>query len=975
MTNGNSRTNGNGRMNVNGRNPFPGLRAFEPEEDHLFFGREKETDELRRRLRAARFLAVIGSSGSGKSSLVKSGMIPSLHAGFMAGAGSSWRVVTLRPGEDPLGNLAKALQGSAVVAAMSGAASTKEMVLAVTLRDSSLGVAETVKHAQLPAGENVLVLVDQFEELFRFKRSRDVHHSDDEAVAFVKLLLDAARQDYVPVYVALTMRSEFIGECMPFPGLPEAINRGQYLIPRMTRDDLRAAITKPVAVSGATIAPRLVVRLLNEVGDETDHLPVLQHALMRTWDAWALDHAGGEPVDVRHYEAIGTMKSALSQHAEEAYDDLKSERARAIAERLFKTITETTEEGRGVRRPTRLDRIAAVCNAAEAEVAGVVETFRQTGRAFLQPPVGVELEADSIIDISHESLMRLWTRLVGWTKEEGRSTDIYSRLSRSARRHEAGEESLWRNPQLQIGLRWREENRPTAAWAGDEADFARSMRFLNRSRRAHQLRRAALTAAVLLVIAGLAWWVYLQRVENRRQQVENQRLAEEAVLLNEQIARLKREQQAEQVQVEEGAQEVLELRERNGQLKAGVAAAQKRREALNVNIKTLRESNKNDEQKIGVLNKENEALAQKHAGMVSEAKVLSIEQGILLDEGEDLKRQTYTLNVEQGQLTKEEESARARSAGLFEKAMWLGYIPSPMVLAPAIKEYPPLTFDEMIANIFNVPRDIADNDALRRQIEELQRMLDQLRAARLRQVDEARWLKRENELLELQLSALLKEVQGLERVESQLAARGRELRRLAAAAEKQNREFRLAVTQFEADNVKRRDEVEGLRKANEAMRKQNSEIVHDINSLRLSINGHDKNIRFLTKFITEALNRLVKPGPQVSADAAGLQAVAAFRLAPFDPEDPAQPSVYNALWLALNRLDEKALGELIKPSANGKGKIGTTTSEVLARKICDRVKRGFTEDEWRLFFPQQDYREPNRQSPLGDPCTPPGAGR
>ena len=106
----------------------------------------------------------------------------------------------------------------------------------------------------------------------------------------MKLLLEATSQQDVPIYVVITMRSDFIGDCMEYHGLPEAINASQYLVPRMTRDELRAAITGPVAVGGGEIAPRLVLRLLNDVGDDQDQLPVLQHALMRTWDYWA-----GEP--------------------------------------------------------------------------------------------------------------------------------------------------------------------------------------------------------------------------------------------------------------------------------------------------------------------------------------------------------------------------------------------------------------------------------------------------------------------------------------------------------------------------------------------------------------------------------------------------------------------------------------------------------------------------------------------------------
>src|SRR6185295_14728852 len=121
---------------------------------------------------------------------------------------------------------------------------------------------------------------------FRFRQSRQIANSRDEAVGFVKLLLEAAGQYDVPIYIVLTMRSDFIGDCMDYPGLPEAVNDGQYLVPRMTRDELRSAINGPVAVGGGEIAPRLVLRLLNDLGDDHDQLPILQHALMRTWDYW-----------------------------------------------------------------------------------------------------------------------------------------------------------------------------------------------------------------------------------------------------------------------------------------------------------------------------------------------------------------------------------------------------------------------------------------------------------------------------------------------------------------------------------------------------------------------------------------------------------------------------------------------------------------------------------------------------------------
>src|SRR5579875_2697639 len=177
-------------------NPFPGLRPFEPEEDYLFFGREKQTDELLRGLRKTRFLAVVGASGSGKSSLVRAGLIPSLHGGFMACAGSTWRTAIFRPGDKPLHNLAVALYESAQLGRTESSPDVDLTILETSLRSSSAGLSAVVKQSHLPDRENLLLVVDQFEELFRYHPANQIYA--DSAQAFVKLLLSAADDLSVP---------------------------------------------------------------------------------------------------------------------------------------------------------------------------------------------------------------------------------------------------------------------------------------------------------------------------------------------------------------------------------------------------------------------------------------------------------------------------------------------------------------------------------------------------------------------------------------------------------------------------------------------------------------------------------------------------------------------------------------------------------------------------------------------------------
>ena len=175
--------------------PFPGLRPFEVDEEDLFFGREGQSEEILRRLRQHHLLAVVGASGSGKSSLIRAGLLPYLYGGFLSDSGSHWRVAIFRPGSDPIANLAAALNSAAVLGQSADEpAAQDKMLLEVSLRRSGLGLIEAVRLARLPEHHHVLIVVDQFEELFRFAGVAGKPGREDDAAAFVKLLLEASAQ-------------------------------------------------------------------------------------------------------------------------------------------------------------------------------------------------------------------------------------------------------------------------------------------------------------------------------------------------------------------------------------------------------------------------------------------------------------------------------------------------------------------------------------------------------------------------------------------------------------------------------------------------------------------------------------------------------------------------------------------------------------------------------------------------------------
>ena len=359
-----------------GRQPYPGLRAFRRNETDLFFGRESCVDQMIDRLGAERFLAVLGASGSGKSSLVRTGLVEGLELGFLPSAGSDWRIVETRPGGAPMRNLARAL--------LPKHANEHEIdLLRAFLLRGPRSIVAWREDVHMAAGENLLLLVDQFEELFRYNTYADRQFAEQ----FVSLLLESARTATARIYVVLTMRSEYLGACALIDGLAEAMNWGQYLTPRMTREECRAAIEGPAGVCGFSIEPALVTRLLNDLSEfapwdeqasdkssqinrllrRADQLPLLQHALNRMWMR-AAKGDGEVMLTLSDYVAIGGLQGAIDLQADEIIAGLGTARL-AITEKVFRALTDGQTVASAVRKPTRLRDLAAIAGRRKARSA------------------------------------------------------------------------------------------------------------------------------------------------------------------------------------------------------------------------------------------------------------------------------------------------------------------------------------------------------------------------------------------------------------------------------------------------------------------------------------------------------------------------------------------------------------------------------------------------------------------------------
>ncbi|MEK8050320.1 AAA family ATPase [Ideonella sp. DXS22W] len=519
-------------------NPFPGLRAFKPGESDRFFGRGQQIAELVTRLAEVPLVAVSGASGCGKSSLVLAGLLAELRQRHADGDGTDWRAVVMRPGNRPIAHLAaplaqvlhdpdddEDLPGADEQEARAGA-------LFGQLRLGGLGLVEAVRHSRLAQRSpraRVLVVVDQFEEVFRFKRMSD----PDEAAAFVKLLLAAAQDPASPVSVIITLRSDALGSCAEFRDLPEAVSRGGYLVPRLKREQRKEAIVRPVEWRGARIAPRLVQRLLNDVSDDFDDLPVMQHALSRTWQRWAEACEGQRPIDLDDYEAVGTASDALSRHAEEARASLGAlGQPGGAVERVFRALTERVGDGAEVRRPLPFAQLVAVAGdgtpGGDAAVREVVERYRRADTAFLLPGAEVSLDANPVIDISHESLIRLWQQLRGWVKAEADAAGELERLLEATRLRASHQGEPLRGRDLERTRAWLAAHRPSPGWVqlvagGDgtaqrdallafvDESVATEQRALRRSR----LQRRSWQAVMALGVVGVFAFAFYSAREQR----------------------------------------------------------------------------------------------------------------------------------------------------------------------------------------------------------------------------------------------------------------------------------------------------------------------------------------------------------------------------------------------------------------------------------------------------------------------------
>ncbi|MGH8908649.1 MAG: TIR domain-containing protein [Egibacteraceae bacterium] len=483
--------------------PYRGLEVFDEAHAEFFFGRDDDTRRVVEKLKGSRFLAVLGPSGSGKSSLVRAGVIPALKGGALARS-EAWGVHLVTPGARPLSLLA------ALVARLLPHESMLQTLDRMRTDDATLDTTVSLALADTGADERLVLVIDQVEELFTLCTD------DAERAAFVGNLCYAAAIPGGRVVVLVAMRADFYHRCAAYPELRALMADRQFLVGPMDRDGLREAIERPAARVGLELEAGLVETILDDVADRPGGLPLLEHVLL---EVWRRRREG--LLTLEAYVAAGGVAGALAQRADAIYEGLMPVQ-RPIARRVLLRLIQPGEGTEDTRRRVPAGELLS----RSEEQADLDAAVKALADARLLTTSRDEVTQAPVVEIAHEALIRGWPRLRGWIDEARDTLRAHRRLTEAAAEWDQNgreEEFLYRGVRL---AGW--QDRPTEDLNDLERSFLASSRQREARERAAKRLRTRLTVAISAIVVVVLALAQVYRVTEQRDVAFSRQLAANA---------------------------------------------------------------------------------------------------------------------------------------------------------------------------------------------------------------------------------------------------------------------------------------------------------------------------------------------------------------------------------------------------------------------------------------------------------------
>jgi WD40 repeat protein/DNA-binding winged helix-turn-helix (wHTH) protein len=507
----------------NCHSPFRSLQVFEPEDAWLFFGRDSEIGELLERLGRSPVLAVIGNSGSGKSSLIRAGLIPALQAGRFCQEGTpvkSWRGAVFRPSGAPFDYLAEVLPSQ-----LAPELSLKEKAEFVAdcrnkfpmdkdaLRNAVSALinanANVTPERDKAEQIHVMLVADQFEEIFTLTSKRETRDR------YIDALLAASRLGgAVAVHVVLALRADFYAQCLEHAGLSRCLQTNLYNVPRMSREQLRESMEPRLQLAAAQAESGLIDSLLEEVGTEPGNLALLEHALGQLWDKCG---SYGCTLTNQAYAEIGRLRGALGRHADEVYSSLGDNRLKELAQKIFLELVHLGEDA-GNSNDTRR-RVSKTGLLSLGDPEEVEQLLARLASSRLIATGGSEQE--TFVEVSHEALIREWPTLREWITAQRDSLRLERRLRQAAQEWEDVKRdpgALLQGARLAQAEEWLAKSLQPPSSVRDFVLASVEARGEAAQKKLARSRWFSCALALLLILAmGMAWYTYrLQLREKSR---------------------------------------------------------------------------------------------------------------------------------------------------------------------------------------------------------------------------------------------------------------------------------------------------------------------------------------------------------------------------------------------------------------------------------------------------------------------------